>query len=63
MPRRWSNSFGGNGGGNVKHRFVESAPVRTTDKRGNPVDLRVFDQVLSTNAKIASNENKFRKRS
>jgi hypothetical protein len=59
MPRRWTNSNGGNGGGNVKHRFVESAPVRMTDHRGNPADPRVFDQVLATNAKIASNENKF----
>jgi hypothetical protein len=63
MPRRWSNSYGGNGGGNVKHRFVDSAPVRMKDHRGNPADLRVFDQILSANARLASNENKFKKRS
>jgi len=61
MPRRWTNGFGGSGGGNVKHRFVESAPVRTKDHRGNPADLRVFDQVLASNARIASKENKFKK--
>ena len=62
MPRRWTNSYGGNGGGNVKHRFVENAPVRMTDTKGNPADLRVFDQILATNGKIASNEDKRRKR-
>lgn len=61
MPRKWSNSFGGNGGGNVKHQFTPPTPARTYNAKGFPVDLRIIDQILAANAKAASKENKFSK--
>jgi hypothetical protein len=54
MPRRWSNSHGG-GGSSAGHRFVENTPVRTAD-------LKIVDEILAGNARIAGQEKDERKR-
>jgi hypothetical protein len=56
MPRKWTNSYGGSGGGNVKHTFTEPAPGRTLNGNGEPVDLRLVNQILAENAYKASKE-------
>lgn len=61
MPRRWTNSYGGNGGASVRHQFVAATPARTYNAKGYPVDMRFVDSILSSNARIASKENKFKK--
>lgn len=60
MPRKWTN--GGSGGGTLKHRFVESTPVRTVNHKGYPVDLRFVEAVLAANAKLEGKVNKFKPR-
>lgn len=56
MPRKWTNSYGGNGGGNLKHTFTEPAPGRMLNGDGQVVDLRLVNQILADNAYKASKE-------
>jgi len=50
MPRKWTNHSNSRGGG--KHRFTEPTPFRL------PLDLRVVDDILAMNKRIADIEKR-----
>lgn len=52
MPRKWTNH---GSGGYGTHRFTEHTPVRTAD-------LRIVDEILARNARIANREKDDKKR-
>lgn len=53
MPRKWTNH---GSGGYGTHRWTENTPVVRT------VDLRLVDEILTRNARIASHEKNAKQR-